>query len=51
MGKLKEKVKAELINTKLPQQSDMNMPKTNILSRNLIDPQKNDNASTGKTGS
>jgi len=49
-GKLKNQIKAELIDigTKLSRQSDPDMPKTKFLSGYLIDPEKKDNASTGK---
>ncbi len=49
-GRLKEQIKAELIEigTKMSRQSDLNMPKTKILSSFLIDPEKKDNASTEK---
>jgi len=49
-GRLKEQIKAELIEigTKLSRQSNLDMPKTKCLSGYLIDPEKKDNASTGK---
>jgi len=50
LEKLKNQTKAELIDirTKLSRQCDPDMPKTKILSGYLIDPDKPDNASTGK---